>query len=714
MVLGEGHQRNGSEAWYRSPFPTWWVALCVVAFLGTACSGDDAASSGDMTTTTVPAAETWAASPAPLPSSLPDPEARCQQPDDGSPMRVTADCTDPELRRPFIDVDEERTVTDPATGADLAYRYVHGGFTDTSALFVFYFPTAGYRGRFFQSTYPTVGQEGAGDDQLVFALTNGAYVVSSNNAGGVAASPAIGGYRVNAAAAKVSRLVAAELYGDDAPVRGYLHGASGGAYQSVGGLENTSGVWDGAVPMVPGTPNSIPSNQGVMLLGLRVLGDDLAAVADALAPGGSGDPYEGLSREQRDILEEITTLGFPPRGWWQYAELTGGSFYGVAGGVRTIDPTYAEDFWTVPGYEGADPGASVRDARIQFETTVTGVSGGTATLADAPTGDLIGVDLVITRGDEEETIPFVTVDGSEVEGVANVAPGDRVRIDNSWFLALQYLHRYQVPTEDMYGWNQFRDASGAPIYPQRSQLTGPIFAGVTGGVATGHFDGRMIVLASVMDVEAFPWSADWYRQQVEAALGDGLDDSFRLWFMDNADHTPPKNTAAEAHIVSYQGELEQALLDLDAWVADGTSPPASTSYQVTDDNQIDLPTEASARGGVQPVVHLAAGATCDDAAENVSIEVAAGDPVALSARAELPPDTGELVGVEWDFDGTGTYSDGPRLDESGPDLELCETHTYDEPGTYFAVVRVTGQRDGDPGATHGLIQNLARVRVVVT
>jgi hypothetical protein len=41
------------------------------------------------------------------------------------------------------------------------------------------------------------------------------------------------------------------------------------------------------------------------------------------------------------------------------------------------------------------------------------------------------------------------------------------------------------------------------------------------------------------------------------------------------------------------------------------------------------------------------------------------------------------------------------------------THTYPEPGTYFPVVRVTSQREGDRDTPYGLIQNLARVRVVV-
>ena len=145
---------------------------------------------------------------------------------------------------------------------------------------------------------------------------------------------------------------------------------------------------------------------------------------------------------------------------------------------------------------------------------------------------------------------------------------------------------------------------GSRFIPQRGILVGPVFAGVSGGVATGRFDGKMIVLASVKDIEAFPWSADWYQEQVREASGEEFDDTFRLWFMDNADHTPPKNTEANAHIVTYGGEMEQALLDLDAWVADGIAPPASSNFEVGANNQIELAASAADHGGVQPVVGL--------------------------------------------------------------------------------------------------------------
>jgi hypothetical protein len=715
--------------------------VVAVVVLAAACSGGTsgdggAGADGDRPGTTGPEAD--AALPdAVLPESFPAFEGPdCTDDPERGTVRVTPDCVDPELRQPYVDIDEEREATDPDAGVTVRYRYVHGGFEGTEARFSLYFPpTDAYEGRFFHYTYPTIADEDAAEVTIAFSVSHGAYAVSTNNAGGVAASPSLGGYRVNAAAARFSRVVAAALYGEDAAARGYLYGASGGAYQTIGGLESTEGIWDGGVPMVPGTSNAIPSFQGAQLLGLRVLGEDLAGVVDALEPGGSGDPAAGLDVEQRAVLDEVTALGFPVRGWWQHEALDGGSFYAVAAGVRTLDAAYVDDFWSVPGYEGADPASSVRRARVQIETTVTAVDGDPATavtLAEVPASAdaLRGADLVVLDGDAAGSHATIgAVDGDRVElrpesdpaAVAALGEGARVRVDNSWALALQYYHRHQVPDANQPGWDQFRDDGGRPIPPQRTTLVGNVLAGTSGGVATGRFHGRMIMLASTMDVEAFPWSADWYHRIAEDAAGGDLDDSYRLWFMENADHTPPKDTAAGAHIVAYTGEMQQALLDLDAWVADDLAPPPTSTYDVSDDNQVTLPDEAH-RGGLQPVVGLIAAAhdDCDEADGapegdgGDSVEVAAGDPVSLHVKASVPPDAGEVVRIEWDDSGGGDFDDEAAPDELAAEATACRTHTYDEPGTYFAVARVTAQRTGDTDTPYGLVQNLARVRVTVT
>ena len=637
-------------------------------------------------------------------------------------MFITADNVDPELAEPYTDVDEERTITDTASGVTVTCRYVHGGFTGTNARFSFYFPSvADYRGRFFHHTYPMFTEEDATPDVIAFGISHGAYVVSANNDGGVPASPVLGGYRVNAAAAKFSKVVAAEMYGSDIPTRGYLYGASGGAYQTLGGLENTSGVWAGGVPMVPGTPNSIPSFQGVQMLALRVLGERLGDIADALEPGGNGDPYATLNEEQRSILDEASTLGFPVRGWWQHRTLDGGSFWLVAAGVRAMDPSYVDDFWSLAGYEGADPASSVQADRIQFEATILSIDDRLVTLSATPGGDTRGADLVIVSGAAAGvSVPFVSLRSNTAEVGAGIdtavlAPGDRVRLDNSWAIALQYYHRHQLPTPDLYGWNQFRDANGEPWYPQRPTLLGPTMARASGGISTGQFNGRMIMLGSVLDVEAYPWSVDWYHQQVRAIRGDDTDDDFRVWFMDNCDHNPTTRTvAAEAHIVSYDGEMQQALLDLDAWVAGDISPPSSTSYRVTARSQIELPESAVARGGVQPTVRLVV-ATGNEGSKDADVvaHVNAGDALTFTATADLPAGTGSVVSVEWDFESTGSYP--VRSDVAGATpIDVAETHTYTQPGTHFAVVRVTARRDGDAHSPFRRIQNVARARIVVS
>ncbi|HET8711735.1 MAG TPA: hypothetical protein VFM32_10180, partial [Spongiibacteraceae bacterium] len=48
-----------------------------------------------------------------------------------------------------------------------------------------------------------------------------------------------------------------------------------------------------------------------------------------------------------------------------------------------------------------------------------------------------------------------------------------------------------------------------------------------------------------------------------------------------------------------------------------------------------------------------------------------------------------------------------------PQLQLSATHTFTKPGTYFSVIRVTPQREGNTQTPYGRIQNIARVRVVV-
>jgi hypothetical protein len=627
-------------------------------------------------------------------------------------------CTDPGLTEPYTDIDEQRTTTDPATKVKVAYRYIHGGFTGTKARFSFYFPAKSkYQGRFFESTYPTVAREDADPSTIAFAISHGAYVVSTNNNGGLPAGGALAGYRTNASAANYSRVVARKVYGDAARSRGYVFGASGGAYQTMAAMENTEGVWDGGIPMVPGTPNSIPSNMTVQLLAARVLADALPGIVDAVEPGGSGDPYANLTDEQRSVLQEATKQGFPLGGWWQYASLAGGAFAAVEGGVQAIDPGYVDDFWSTPGYEGSDP--AVAAARVQHSTTVRSATRDAIELTDAPpAGDFIGAQLSLTSGAAAgKQLQVASVSGNRATLAAGadsvtsaIQPGDEVQLDNSWNIALQYYQRHQVPSPDQYGWNQFRGPDDAPLYAQRPQLVGETFVRSIGGsLPTGKFHGKMIMLSSVLDVQAFPWSADWYKKQAEAEYGARkLDANYRLWFMENADHVPPAGALAETHIVSYDGALQQAVLDLDRWVKGGDAPPASTNYTVDDDSQVHTTGSAAERKGVQPVVNISAGG-----ASGERISVKTGEAVSFSAKAQVPPDAGKLVRIEWDFDGSGEFAQHTNLATPSASADVSAKHTYSKPGTYFAVVRVTARQGSAAKTPFQQIQNLARIRVEV-
>ncbi|ONH60127.1 hypothetical protein CcI49_12010 [Frankia sp. CcI49] len=696
--------------------------------LAAACTSDgkpDADTTGTPATTA-----SWKSNVGrPLQISTPLPGQPCRTRDDATPV-VTGSCVDPKLNQPYVDKDERRTVTDPETKVKVDFRYVHGGFSGTEATFAFYFPDR-YAGRFFQYTYPTLTTDDAGPATIAFALSNGAYLVRTNNAGGLPKAGELGGYRANAAAANLSRTVAAQVYADSARPRGYIYGASGGAYQTIGALENTEGVWDGGVPIVPGTPNAIPSSMTTQLLALRVLRDKFPQIVDAMEPGGSGDPYAGLNTEQQAVLREATRLGFSPRGWWDHAEMDGGAFYAVAGGVRILDPTYVDDFWSKPGYAGTDPASSAGAARFQYDAEVTELVGSPPTglrLSGVPAGDLTGADIVVTSGaaagksviaagSKGTEVTFrKDADAATTAAIGTIRPGDHVRLDNSWLLALQYYQRYQVPSADMYGWNQFRGSDGAPLYPQRPVLAGPTFAqAASGAVPTGKFHGKMIMLASLLDVEAFPWPADWYRTQAQTTLGAELNDSYRLWYMDNAVHSSPRDDAAETHVVSYGGEAQQALLDLDAWVTQGTAPPASSSYTVDSDSQVNLAPTAEQRKGVQPVVNLTISkvGTRDVRPAAVRADARPDEAVTLAVSAQAPPGSGKIVRVEWDFDGRGTYPDQSEIDNPGSTVQTSISHAFTRPGTYFAVVRVTSERNGDAAAPYTLVQNIARARVIV-
>jgi hypothetical protein len=531
------------------------------------------------------------------------------------------------------------------------------------------------------------------------------------------------------------------MYGPHRPY-GYVFGASGGSLRTISCIENTDGVWDGAVPYVTASDMAMPYSFTVQAHGLRLLKDKFPSIVDAIDPGGSGDMYAGLNEEQRAALLEVTRMGFPPAAWFAHERIAFGYTGIFALFLDTMlksDPQYFEDFWKVPGYLGANPPPSLLRARIQHETSVTevvmsdqadkmklpvtisssqvAVVPAALRVASMPKGDLTGASVILKSGaaaghrvfiaGAQGNLVLIAFGENNFGAVNGIQAGDKVQIDNSDYLAAQTYHRHQVPSREYYVWDQFRGPDGKPKYPQRASLLGldrQEYA--AGSIQSGRFNGKMILVESLMDQGAFPWAADWYRSRVKKVLGSRLDDNFRLWFTENALHGEPASLSEQARAINYLGSVQQALRDVSAWVEKGVPPPASTSYKIVD-GQVVVPTTAEARRGVQPVVALTANG-------GKRAEVKVGQAVSFSALVEVPPDTGAIVAAEWDFDGAGSYPVAGQLsDPSSSRVAVKTSHSFSKPGTYFPALRVTSQRQGDRSTAFARIQNLGRVRVVV-
>lgn len=659
---------------------------------------------------------------------------------------------------PFIDIDEWRE-------KPVKHHYVHGGFKGTEARFSFYFPSKEqYKGRFFQYITPfpdneNISQGASGEeDKIGFAVSHGAYFIETNGGGRYdftgqkkANDPLIGAYKSNAASAQFSKIVANEIFGKHLTY-GYAFGGSGGAYRTIGGIENTEGVWDGVVPYVVGSPMAIPNVFSVRMHAMRILYDKFPQIMDALEPGGSGDMYAGLNEEERSALMEVTKMGFPPKSWFGYKTMGVHGFRAIYSSMVMVDKTYFQNFWTKEGYYGAHPTASLLKARLQktskikkaipYEAAVKkklvepiseqekgtaeaawkslGNAEGTLPVAFQlddimPNVNFLGGDLIIKSGEAAgNTIQLLGVEGDKVvlgatdpPVLAQIKAGDEVQVDNSNFLAAQTYHRHQVPGKEYKVWDQFRNEKGEPLYPQGAFLLGPMFTrGAAGVLPSGKFKGKMIMLESLWDREAFPWQADWYRSKVIENLGDKEKDNFRLWYTDHALHGDLSAQEDATRTVSYLGVLQQALLDLSDWVEKGIEPAATTSYHIID-GQVIVPPKANERKGIQPIVDLTING-------KKRADIKKGQSLTFVANVDIPPGTGKLVLAEFDFDGSGKFSIPGKFKIINSNTAVVKAkYKFSSDGSFFPTLRVASQRKGDAGTIYTRIQNLDRVRVVV-
>lgn len=660
------------------------------------------------------------------------------------------------FKKPYIDKEEWREVP-------VRHLYVHGGFEGTETRFSFYFPSKeNYKGHFFQYITPfpdneNLSQGASGEeDKIGFSVSHGAYFIETNGGGRFdftgqkkVSDPLIGAYKANAAAAQFSKIVANKHFGTHRTY-GYAFGGSGGAYRTIGAIENTEGVWDGVVPYVVGSPMAIPSVFSVRMHAMRILNDKFPQIIDALEPGGSGDMYAGLNEEEKAALMEATKMGFPPKSWFGYKTMGVHGFRAIYQGMTMADKAYFQNFWTKEGYYGSNPPASLLNARLQKMSKIkTGIpydvavkdkliepiselEKGTAEAAWKSLGNVegslpvafqledimpnvnfLGGDLIIKTGAAAgKTIQLLSIEGDKVvlgatatQILSQIKADDEVQVDNSNFLAAQTYHRHQVPGKEYKVWDQFRNDKGEPLYPQGPFLLGPMFTrGASGVLPNGKFKGKMIMLESLWDREAFPWQADWYCSKVIENLGDKTKDNFRVWFTDRALHGDLSLQEDPTRTVGYIGVLQQALLDLSNWVEKGIEPPAATNYKI-EDGQVIVPANAIDRKGIQPTINLTV-----NGKERADINV--GKMLTFTATIEVPTNTGSVVAAEWDFEGAGTFPVVSKI-KKGEKITITTKYTFTKAGTYFPTLRVASQRDGDSKTAFARIQNLERVRVVV-
>ncbi|KAI9151357.1 Polysaccharide monooxygenase Cel61a [Paramyrothecium foliicola] len=652
-----------------------------------------------------------------IPKSSAKRAAECVAATAGGPVVITADCIDPAYSSPIFDKATDETSPVP-------HHRISGHFNGTGIDFNIYLtPKEQWEGRFFQLLYPSQTSV-AEDYAIVFGVESGGYTIQ--------ASGSIG-YRADAALAKLSRSVAREYYGNSSShIYGYTYGGSGGSLKAIGAAEQTVGVWDGCVALIQATPMSIPYNWGIRALGAFVLAGHKDQLIDSIRPGGSGYPYPVLPELEQAILRETTALGVPVEGWedWGAIAENNTQLYQTLQEItvpmiRGNDPTYVDDFWTKDGYAGADKtelGERFRAALVQFDSDIESVAVGNDNLTsefvleNVPEGvaDVIGFGFSMKINSathyfdgklDVKTRAVHIQAGADSATLESLVPGANVQVDNRWYLSTYTFHRHQVPPVEsgFYGFDYLRDEAGNPLYPQRNVVQGPLIARSTTGGAThsGNLTMKMILMNTLLDFDAFPWHADWYKNQVLEAKGS-LDDHFRLYYGDNADHLMSRLEAPQtSRVVEFIGMYEQHLRDLSAWVERGVSPPPPTNYTVKD-GRVEVPKCASKRQGIQPIVNLAVNGS-------KRIQIRPGDSVEFVVIVQVPSGTGQVVSLEFDPAGVGAFT---KVDHDVADeVYLQFSHTFTEPGEYFAGVRAASHREGRTDTDAALAWNMDRALV---
>ncbi|MEI8240857.1 MAG: hypothetical protein WCI22_15695, partial [Actinomycetota bacterium] len=548
--------------------------------------------------------------------------------------------TDDFFGKPYLDVDEQWDAPAP-------HRHVHGGFEGTDTRFTFYFPPAdGYQGRMFQ---PLEGANAGHEDSfgnehgnllggLPMMVRLGGYMVESNmgHIGDVfdpkaGEDPTIYGWRAAAESGRFSKFVAAQVYGAP-PHYSYVWGGSGGARRSPLCLQYAPDVWDAAMPfmgdaqvdehgkfrLLKGGGGNFSSMFNVQ----RLLGPRLAQVVDAMSPGGSGDPFAGLTTHEREELANLYRLGYPRGDEWVIGNPSGTIWLWCSMALRLQreDPDYFRDFWSKPGYIGHDSPQYVTgdliDRKATIKRVLTARDFSTDPTFDDPAFAKLRPSAMMLAGTRGLDLPIaieiaglegyrqgmgVHIDAGPAAGrqlycmyaandiilcdgageasnlrFTDVKAGDEVTLDNRAYLAYCYYYRHHVM--DWEEW-QFLRLDGVDIYDQNEQPTMSPFMSVP---YSGQYEGKLMWIHHTHDASLWPPQGIAYRNAVASVQGeDGLANKFRLRWTENAEHVPGEFVPSQpgrhssTTLIDYRPHIEQGLLDMTKWVEQGIAPDGS-------------------------------------------------------------------------------------------------------------------------------------------
>jgi hypothetical protein len=506
----------------------------------------------------------------------------------------------------------------------------------------------------------------------------------------------------------------------------------------MGAVESTTGVWDGAMPTSLATDGlSMHSFMWDSLFMMAVPPAQRALIAEAEKAGSTKNIYDGLKAEQRAILDEFLNAGFAPR-----AMQDTGTFYFplpfyTAGGLSTIDPTYEDDFWSKPGYEGTNPPSFLAAAKVDGFATITAINRDAQSAPVSISFDPATVPKMGSMGSDglqfyvytaDEKTRTVGSSGGSLTGdlkgatltlkapndpamVKALTIGGKIRINNRFLLALCFYPRHDIVTNGNPAYKQYLNTDGTPKYPQRSVPGWKLNSLSTQGgtLETGEIKFKTIIMENLLDNRSFPYTASFYHSQIVKAIGPArADDMVRIYYNDNADHADLFEIKGEDNgfTVGFGGIWLQALIDLTNWAEKGVPPFSSTRYSVDEHNQVSLLPNPVERGGIQPVVTLMV-----DGTDHGSVGV--DQTVTLTGKIEAPPKTGKVVQYDWYLGGSPvTYETPTAMPAPQSLVKITRIVTFAKPGVYQVTLRGTAQRNGVSEFWTNM-QNLARVQVVV-